>query len=1036
MKNKGCMRWGLWLGLLALAFICILAAALTYFQSRASTFHSRPLVLIHSPVNHEQVRVSDGVIVHATARADNGLRRMELWADGVFVDARDVTDGTPSTLVFSGSWVPTAQGNHALIVRAIAADGTEGQATVMVEALPQEGADSGTHTVEEGETLETIAEEYGMPPEELAGANPDIEPGGPVPGDDVVIPDDEVPPDDDDDPIVPPDDGDPPDPDDDPPDEPDTPLFEFPLFEPMRAYFFEEEPTGLRVEFLGLGTAATYEQLHCYVGYADVSPLWYPDMDGDQTSDESFAVLSVEPGGVMTWNVAGLSGESMPVFYWPRNRDLPISVSCVGIVAGGTDSVELGRWEGSVSPERWTGVAIGGGVAGSYEFAFRITRLESWGGGIPLYPDISMTPPTNARLDERRISLRWDYNPLADEEAIDGFRVYLNDNLQWVEPADSRESMLPYEWFNPPCGTTYTFAVSAYRSGLPVGDESSLAITTLEQPAEDCEREVMVTFLTLETFDLGGDGRYEDRDGDVGPPHGYFYANEGQITFDGGTLESGGGVDRANGFRHNTTYNLNDLSADPTWGFNGMPVLVAAVPEGGTFEFGFSIMDEDSGRCRNSDDPGCDDLICDGASSVYYEERDSSLFDERHEGTIMSENGRCRVTYQWGPAAGSPVGSGEAGHEPLPQISLESMEVDEASGQVRLHVRNTGTASWPWRDLNVELQSRDGLSLGVYTWTGFILEPGQRTVLEQPDLRLAAPFDACVVIDPYDDVLEELERSAGIAHRPHCPSLPDLVIGDVDYEASGGGRLRVTVHNAGEGTLNNRTLALQSLLADGSRLYLDGWWLNVTLGPYESRTFDLSGVTESAYEQMRAGYSVIVNPERTIVESNYENNTFTTGTAVRVRFEPLEFFSGRAGENQLQCRTEVHFNISVGHGSTAEDVEWTEMRYPASGHLTFLVDHFICPGEDPGPWLSTGYFVEIEMPANENLYIRIEGWEEDSGASDDDLLGEIIRVYGPGDNYGEGEYGWTESTGGYNDDVEPNGGLGFVARWRIILVTP
>ena len=364
------------------------------------------------------------------------------------------------------------------------------------------------------------------------------------------------------------------------------------------------------------------------------------------------------------------------------------------------------------------------------------------------------------------------------------------------------------------------------------------------------------------------------------------------------------------------------------------------------------------------------------------------------------------------------------------------MSVDEASGQVRLVVRNTGTAAWPGRDLNIELQSRTGLSLGVYTWPGFSLEAGQRATLEHPDMRLSAPFDACVMIDPYDDVLEELERSGALFHHPTCPQLPDLVIGDVQYDPAGGGRLRVTVHNAGDGTLENRTVGLQSMLSDGSRLYLDGWWPNITLGPYESRTFDLSGVTESAYEQMRIGYSVIVNPDHTIAEANYENNVFTVERTVRVRFEPLEFFSGRAGENQLQCRTEVHFNIFIGHGTSADDVVWTELRYPTSGHLTFLVDHFICPGDDPGPWLSTGYFVEVEMPANENLYIRIEGWEEDGSASDDDLLGEIIRVFGPGDHYGEGEHGWTDSTGGYNDDVEPNGGLGFSARWRIILVTP
>lgn len=502
MKSKGCFRWSVLLGIVTLVVLCVAALALLYFQTNNRALESRPLVLIHAPLNREPFRVGERIIIHATARQNNGLRRVELWVNDTFVDARDAPEGSaPTSLVFSGSWAANMAGNHIVIVRAIASDGTEGQASIVAETLPRQGADAGIHTVEAGETLEIIAEEYGLAPAELASANPGLDSGRFSPGDELVIPDGEAPSVEASPPAELPADSEPPLPEGIAP----GADFDFSLFVPLQAYpFGTDEPTRLRVEFLGLTTAASYEQLYCYVSYADVSPHRYPDTLGGESIDESFDIIASETDGSTTWNIAELIGNTMPAFDWPRNRDLPLRVSCLGIIDGGTDSVELGRWESSIAPEYWTGMTLEGGVAGSYEFAFRISPPEGGGRGIPLYLDIDMTPPSNARLDDRRISLRWDYEPRPDEEPIDGFRIYLNGSQQWVESADSRESMLPYEWFNPPCGITYVFSVTAYRVGIPDGPESFPAIVTLEQPAENCQREILITFLTLETFDLGG----------------------------------------------------------------------------------------------------------------------------------------------------------------------------------------------------------------------------------------------------------------------------------------------------------------------------------------------------------------------------------------------------------------------------------------------------------------------------------------------------------------------------------------------------
>lgn len=899
--RKGCSRWGLLLGVLALAIVCLATIGIVSLQARASAVNDRPLVLIHTPINHGQVHVGDRVLVHATSRANNGLRRIELWADGTFVGARDAT-GSPTMLVLANSWTPTSAGSHTLVVRAVAANGVDGQATVMVDALPQEPFDLGLEP-------EAAAPGTGAGGD---GSAPDLDGGEPgdysgVSSGDGGAPEER---------------SDPPAPEGDAPASDDS-VWGFPFFGPLEAIpFGAGEPVGLRVEFLGLGTAASYEQLHCYVGYGDIPQRWFPDSDGDQTTDESFEIASAEAGGVTIWNMASLSGASMPVFEWPRNRDLPVNVSCVGIVGGGTDAVELGRWEGNIEPERWTGTPIGGGAAGMYEFAFRITRTGLWDSTEPVETNFDMTPPSNVhfvpdgRPGSSGSNLRWDYLPRPEEPGIDGFRVYLNGSLQWAEPAEARASSLPSEWINPPCGTTYRFDVSAYRSSPDSIEESTPAAAFINQSAEDCAREIAIHFVSLETFDLGDDGDDGERTGDIGPAYGFFWANEQQVAFNGGHL--GPGLDLPFGLSHNTTYNIREM-ASSGWNFSGEPSLLISIPEDGAFEFGFHISDEDSGRCRDSDDPGCGDLICEGFSLTYEEESATNALDSHHEETITSEDGRCRLTVQWGPAAGSPVGTGVEGWEPLPWLSLEKMTVDEATGQVRLSIRNTGTAAWPARDLNIELQNRFGISQGIYTWSGFTLEAGQRVTLEHPDMRLTAPFDACVMIDPYNDVVEEYERSGALWHIPICPPLPDLVITSAIYDPSGGGRIRVAVRNVGEGALENRTLALRTFLADSSPLYLDRSWPNINLAPGETRSFDLSGVTETAREQMRGGYTVVVNPDYSISEEDLANNTFNVDASTRLW---INLYSVQAPMD-FHLSADFHITATVISGSTRRQVaDW------------------------------------------------------------------------------------------------------------------
>jgi LysM repeat protein len=895
------------LGLLFLVILCLLAGFLLSRLLGAREFNGQPLVLIHSPANNSQVQVGERMLVHVTARADNGLGHLELWADDVLIAEQEAASNQATSMVLSASWSPRLEGNHELIARAFSSNNVEGQAAVTIAAAP---AGPGPYEVQEGDSLDSIATEFGTTPEELADLNPGLGPDGPGLGDGLTLPGDESG----EDGSLPSSDGEPPQADSDPPGWDGLTLGVFRLF-PLGS----GERVTLQVEISDLTTSQAFDGLHCYVELAGSPPQWFPDLDDDQATDESFPSLG---GG--SWDTSGyLEGPTAPVITWPEGEALPLNVSCVGVLAG-VEALDLGRTELLIPAIEWDGipheVQVNSGE-GSFAFIYRVSRSEDRPSVVPLFLDPTMTPPWDAHIDDRRISLRWEYQPRPDEEPIDGFRIYLNGNLQWVEPADARESPLPYEWLNPPCGSTYTFGVTAFRIGFPDGPESIPSLALLNQPLEDCNREIQIIFHELETYSMPGDGHYEPRTGDIGPAYGAFFANEKLISFDGGSFE--GQLDYPIGLFANTVYDLSEMSADPDWNFSGMNGTIVDVPVGGSFQFGYQIFDRDTGRCHDGDEPGCNDTICAATSQAYVENIAADL-DQWHDGDLTSEDGRCRVSYSWGPAFNSPVGSGEAGSEPLPWLELTDFTVDENTGQVQIEVRNTGTAFWPWRDLTVELRTRAGETIGSYTWPGFSLEVGATTVLVHDDMTLDPPYDACVVIDPNNEMLEYYERSGALAHTPRCPDLPDLVIRDAVYAS---GHLHVTVINAGDGALEARTIALRTDQLDGTPLYINGSWPAVSLVPGQARTFDLFGITDSIRERMADGYKVTVDPGDDILEAHESNNTWVVPGSGKVdvylsRIEVPEDFGDQASFHFDAFLVSAEGREQVIHWDINREIDW------------------------------------------------------------------------------------------------------------------
>ena len=189
MKSKITSRWSVGLFILVFLGICVLAGEIASMAARQNSLQSRPLVLIHSPVNHEQILSGEAVVIHATARSKRGVTRMELWLDDRLFAVQPAGEtGAQSPFVLNEPWLATVSGPHVIQVRAVSANGVEGQATITIEVSGS--AQAPTHTVAQGETFEGVAAASGLTPEELAALNPDTSPGELAPGDSLVVADD------------------------------------------------------------------------------------------------------------------------------------------------------------------------------------------------------------------------------------------------------------------------------------------------------------------------------------------------------------------------------------------------------------------------------------------------------------------------------------------------------------------------------------------------------------------------------------------------------------------------------------------------------------------------------------------------------------------------------------------------------------------------------------------------------------------------------------------------------------------------------
>jgi hypothetical protein len=122
---------------LLLVVVCGLAAVggLVYFF-RVPVEEARPVVLIGSPGQGDEVQAGEAVVVQAVARDEAGVVRLELWVDGELLESEGSTlpEGTsPFPLVTR--WKPSSPGTHTLAVRAFNANDARSYVSLSVEAV-------------------------------------------------------------------------------------------------------------------------------------------------------------------------------------------------------------------------------------------------------------------------------------------------------------------------------------------------------------------------------------------------------------------------------------------------------------------------------------------------------------------------------------------------------------------------------------------------------------------------------------------------------------------------------------------------------------------------------------------------------------------------------------------------------------------------------------------------------------------------------------------------------------------------------------
>ncbi len=993
--------------LILLFLLLVLIGLIFYNQLHSKAIHDRPLVLIHAPGKSDYIQSGIDVIVHATARSENGIARIELWVDDALVTAQDTAEGEELNLtVLTSNWLPVTTGAHTLVVQAVSQSGVRGQATLIVRAYEgpaEEDRDEDGTTAAGGSDSGMPEEESGAVPDS-GGFAPSLADAPPGSGDDLLELIGDASP------------------------APET-----------EASAEGGEPTGVKVEILALETMESYEGLHCYVSFGETEATlsqWYPDTDHDQATDEYFPSSDGR-----NWQVeAYLSGDAVPTIMWPEDQALAIHITCVGTAGGGTLAPELGQINLIRIPETWDGIprrATSEGGEGSYTVDYSITKDgETPREPVPKDIDPSMTSPTNLRLteetfrgrfDEERTEYRleWDYEPAEDEDPIDGFIVYMNDTLQWITYPRQQSTEIPSQWVRPPCGVAHVFAVSALIGDPVSGRESepSNAVTRFSADAGEagCEQQYLLTFHTLvtNTLDIGS------INGDF---WGAFYAKDQILSFDG-RCHGSGLVCGETLLSENFEYDLNRYMT----ALAGEPAQFILTPGDETsFRIGYSILTKYARYSKSKERTA----ICHWQETIGWGDFNHAYYEGRLQSEGPDDN-FCYVYYTIEPiyTVGGPAAPpGES--TPLPNLRIERLYIDEY-GQFAIDLRNTGYADWT-ATIPMEVVRSSGELLERIFLSVETIAPGDTRKTSWDGFDPSMLPDVCVILDPENVVPEQYEGSS--SPSPVCFHYPNLHLYNVEYDPED---FEINVHVINEQSiLENYPLTIQLALPGGGFRDIE----YTDLHSDEVVEFEITGITRELREQMLEGYTITIDPYNEILESDEEDNSYIVSPAVRLRLDwyAVETYYYPYSDFSEDPQTQT-FTLSLAKSPFERRYRNPDLEHTLIGELTVSeeIDYAARSGPSEGEPLGEQEFRVLEstdftMAGDEILHIKVLGSLE-YGSYDPRFLGggstgfDVWGSWGASRTIAEGDTCRVEgSTFGLNYIiVQPSGRWRDLGSWRV-----
>jgi len=192
--KKSTRGTGHWLGFSLVGILFILSCSLPFMSSApAAEAAPGPAVTIQEPAPGAQVTKGDSFLFFASASDEQGVARLDLWIDNTLVLSQSSPDAAGvNPLSLSYPMVAVENGTYALIARAYNTQGGFGESVVHYVTVVEPVASSqeyAQYIVQEGDTLENIAQRLGVSVESILAANPELSAGQQLkPGQVIVIP--------------------------------------------------------------------------------------------------------------------------------------------------------------------------------------------------------------------------------------------------------------------------------------------------------------------------------------------------------------------------------------------------------------------------------------------------------------------------------------------------------------------------------------------------------------------------------------------------------------------------------------------------------------------------------------------------------------------------------------------------------------------------------------------------------------------------------------------------------------------------------